>query len=424
MGAQRREWRDATCQYASNVNAYVDVGLRDGWEAAGDPPQPPDLKAVAPIALAAVRKANRRGQYAEFRELWPPNHEAFSAILDRVGQCVPFVTILDDDAVVARIGAPYEQGYVVKVTDSAVEPVRDCEFVGRSSCRRYFAVGRAQGIAVTDGWQGPVVMDCAWPAGNEGAPASIEPLSEPPAPTRLEPFDGGQKVLLVSAAGIFVVSSSTAVRLLPACGDLEEDETEIRLYMEHGTVSPDGRLIAVGSQDSNHLVFDSHLQLVADVGPMSSYPHYAAFSADSRFCIFNSCHFYNGVTIGCETDRFGSMQTAPFEEDRRTPILEGDARVYAAVARGDSFIVGDAYGYLRAFDRTGKRLWQHFLGSTIGDMDITPDGKTLVATSYAGYISVIDLDTGARQPYQIGTGNHEERYRWLFWKDEPRPLRW
>ena len=110
--------------------------------------------------------------------------------------------------------------------------------------------------------------------------------------------------------------------------------------------------------------------------------------------------------------------------DERLTVLEEGSRVYAGVFRNDEFIIGDATGYLRAFDLTGKFRWQHFIGSSIGDIDISIDGKKLVATTYAGFLCILDMDTGRPDPYAIGTADHRECRRWLFWKTESEPLMW
>jgi hypothetical protein len=123
---------------------------------------------------------------------------------------------------------------------------------------------------------------------------------------------------------------------------------------------------------------------------------------------FNSCHFYNGMTIGAPTRLLPGLKTESYEPDDRIVELEDESRVYAAVSRGDEFIIGDANGYLRAFDIKGNPRWQHFIGSSVGDIDL----------------SIIDLDTGEADPFVIGTSQHQERRRWLFWKGEKKPLAW
>lgn len=208
---------------------------------------------------------------------------------------------------------------------------------------------------------------------------------------------------------------------LKECSD---DELSLYLSMEHGAISKDGKLIAVGCQDSSHLVFNDQLELVGNVGNQSEYPHYAAFSDDQSMIALNSCHFYSGVTVGVSIELLPGLETEAYEEDKRTLILQDTARVYAAVSRGDEFIIGDASGYVRAFDLRGKRRWEQFIGSTVGDIDVSPDGKTLVVSTYAGFLSIFQLDAGSQAPHQIGNGGHYEQRRWIFWKDEQKPLVW
>ena len=150
-----------------------------------------------------------------------------------------------------------------------------------------------------------MVTLCPWPSGLEDLPAgfSVAPFANLPIPTRLIPFPDGSRVLLISGSGIFVLGPSVARRLLPTKEQLSEhfawlrqkypeDPLTISLDMEHGAVSNDGALIAVGEQSSQHLLFNAALQQVLEVPPSSEYPHYACFSADDSVVALNSCHFY------------------------------------------------------------------------------------------------------------------------------------
>jgi WD40 repeat protein len=250
------------------------------------------------------------------------------------------------------------------------------------------------------------------------------------------PFPVGDRVLAVSTKGVFVLASDRATRLLPTPEEMKNhfewlqkahpmEPLSHTISMAHAAISRDGKWIAAGHQDSRHCVFDgSTLQQIAEIGGMSEYPHFAVFSDDSRIAAFNACHFYSGVTIGVRTQDFHSLHTKPYQEDARIKVLQDGPRVYAAAFRADEFIIGDANGYLRAFDVSGKSRWQHFIGGTVADMDISPDGKVLAVTTYAGFLSIIDLDTGKRDPFTIGTGTHKERRRWLIWKKELKPLMW
>jgi len=433
----QQEWKRKTLAYALDVNNYVDKGLRDGWDNVGKEPNVPQSEHLAENALEAVRTANASSNTDNLREQWPLDYNPLLDLIKRNGQSIPILFILPDNSILARIGATYEAGYTVHIDGDQVTEYPEISHFGRSPDRRYFAIAQENGVQIIEGWGGGHVSFCPWPTGAENTPAgfTIEPLAEPPLPTALIPFPDGQRVLLICSDGIFVLAPTGAIRLLPTTDDLRKhfqwlqneypgDKLKLNLSMEHGAISQDGKLITIGSQDSKHLVFNEQLELIASIGFLSEYPHYVLFSADNSVIACNSCHFYNGITIGVPAFLLPGLETEEYEENPQTPVLEENARVYAGVSRNDEFIVGDAYGYLRAFSITGEYRWQHYIGSTITGMDISEDGKTLVASSSAGFLSIIQLDAGSQLPEQIGNGNHREMRRWLFWKNEPKPLIW
>lgn len=47
----------------------------------------------------------------------------------------------------------------------------------------------------------------------------------------------------------------------------------------------------------------------------------------------------------------------------------------------------------------------------------------MVVTTYAGFLSIFKLDVG-KEAWQIGTGDHREERRWIFWRSESKPLIW
>ncbi|MEN5139804.1 hypothetical protein [Pseudomonas juntendi] len=432
----QQQWQQAVTAYALAVNDYVAQGRTQGWDNLAEP-QVPATEHLLEAWLAALQEANRAGvdeqKRLAFREAWPPAHQPLLPLLDEHGQGIGNVLLLDDGSLMARIGMPYDKGQVVRIDRHGVTPVIGIEHFGRCPARRYFALANAEGVRVTDGWGGPQVQRLAWPTGLEGLPAGypFEPFDLPPTPTALIPFPDGQRVLLVSAQGIFVLASAGATRLLPhqarvldaLAEGTEPEDISLGLSMEHGRVSADGRLIVVGEQGSRHLVLDDQLRLVAEVGPGSEYPHFALFNRAGDQVILNACHFYSGATLAVRVVDLPGLKTDYYSQDPRTPLVQDGARVYAGVARAGEYIVGDAYGYLRAFGEDGKEHWQHYLGSTISAMDISADGHTLVAASHAGIVSVIALDSG-RPAWQIGTGAHGEVRRWLFWKGWDKALAW
>lgn len=435
-----RRWRQEGQQFTAALNAYVARGQKEGWDKVSEDDEPKDpRRALAEKVLVTVRRANESGTIDGLRERFPPAHDPFIEILEKNSQGLALVLLLDDGRIVMRIGAPHERGRILIINDLKVETLPAAIIaIGRSPRREIFAVARKEGVELHRGWDGPIAAILKWPTGLEGVPQGFgaKPLRGTPQVKELIPFDEGDKALLIMSEGVFVLNPSAAVRLLPTELEIRErfelfnkefpgDPISYDLSMEHGAVAPDGSLIAAGHQSSVHLVFDAKTyRVVGEIGHHSEYPHYAAFSGDGEMIAFNSCHFYNGFTIGVPTSLVRGLKTENYKLDKRTTQLEDGSRVYAAAHRNDEFIIGDANGYLRAFDHKGAFRWQHFVGSTIGSIDVSRDGKQLAVTSYAGFLCILDLDTGKTDPFTIGTSTHQERRRWLFWKNEKRPLAW
>src|SRR5689334_21537412 len=98
-------------------------------------------------------------------------------------------------------------------------------------------------------------------------------------------------------------------------------------------------------------------------------------------------------------------------------------RVYAGLSTADYYILGDAYGYIRAIDKQGNKLWRHYVGSTVYGMAMSDAGTTLWVGAYSGNLHKLKL--GVRQDeHTIGNGNHREEFRLILWRDEPKPLFW
>jgi hypothetical protein len=435
-----RRWRRESEQYVRAINAFVDRGTTLGWDKVDSSQQPKDTREpMAEAVLAAVRRANAEGRAGETHERFPPAYEPFYKMLEANGQSLPTALLLDDGRIVARIGPEYQPGRVVLIDDLTLTPLPESVLdVGRSPNREYFAVARRTGVTIHRGWDGPEFAHLEWPTGDEGMSKKdeVELINGVPIITELIPFDDGERAILAGPDGIFVLTSHKSIRLFPTKAELREhfkwlgeehpgDPLKVNLSMEHAAISPDGRWIAAGHQSSSHFVFDAtSYKVVGEIGHASEYPHYAVFSTDSSMVAFNSCHFYNGKTIGIPLRLLPGLKTEPYEPDRRLIALESGSRVYAAAAKGDEIVVGDASGYLRAFDLKGTFRWQHFIGSSVGDIDLTRDARRMVVTTYAGFLCILDLDTGKPDPFSIGTATHREVRRWVFWKNEPNPLVW
>jgi len=440
-----RQWRERTRAYVAAVNEYIERGINTNWDRMGPSDEPRETrKQLAGRVIDVVRSANKRGEIEELRVKFPPAHGPFVNMLEKYGQGIPAVSVLDDNRIVVRVGNSWIDennpgGYVAVIDGDRVERLsEDIYWVGRSPNREIFALATPAGVVLYRGWDGPHVVSLKWPSGTTVSHSSHLP-EETPYPlivSNLIPFDSGDRALLITEEGIFVLTEGEAAHLLPTSeylerhfSDVEQEDPDEPIPcgtpMAHGAISPDGRWIACGYQASEHFIFDAAtLERVAKIGNLTEYPHCAVFSSDSQVVALNSCHFYDGQTIGVPSNLFPGLETEQYKLDDRFTLLDDDCRVYAGISTDDEFILGDAYGYLRAIDFQGTERWRHFIGSSISAIDFSRDGKTFIATTYAGFLSIIDLHTGARDPFTIGTADHKERRRWLFWKNEPEPLIW
>jgi hypothetical protein len=158
---------------------------------------------------------------------------------------------------------------------------------------------------------------------------------------------------------------------------------------------------------------------VARFGPVySEYPHHAAWSGDGTFACFNSCHFYNGVTVGAQLDQLRGLELDAYDEDERLRPIQGGMRVYASEWMDDAFALGDAGGYVRAVTPSGEEKWRHFVGSSIGGIARSPDGRMLAVATAAGFLSLLDTRPDAPDPAVIGTAGFAERLRYVTWRGE------
>ena len=241
------------------------------------------------------------------------------------------------------------------------------------------------------------------------------------------PFNDGSKVLLAAHDGIFLISQSGAKLIHPIYEDgqlYEDDDGNAALYidMANATLSNDNALIVAGEQCGDHVLMDSEGERLGGIGAQSSYPHFCLFSADDTQLITNSCHFYNGVTIGVDRaalKRGLEVEAYSYDEEgeKNFTLIDDAMRVYAGVATRDFYILGDAYGYIKAVGKDGRKIWRHYLGGTIKSMALSEDSSVLFVGTYGGRLHKLRLGAG-QDSHTIGNGNHKEEFRLIAYEDK------
>jgi hypothetical protein len=430
-----QRWRDEGSRYAREQNAFhervhrLDVGQH--W---GEPPH--DTRSeLAETILEAVREANESGDLAQLREQFPPAHAPFGDRFDENGQWMKPLLLLDDGQILVRAGDISERSTAYLIDDLHVRTLRGILSFGRSPDRRYFAIARKSGITIHRGWEGPVITSLAWPKTGRWRQEREFAV--------LVPFPDGRRVLLGNRDAIMVLEPGRSTVLFAR---EEEDEYDPQLNNPHGAVSPDGSLISIGDRlTCAHMIFNDRYDLVGEITALWDVaPCHASFSDDGRSLALSSFMLWSGATVLVPTRRFPGLTIDDDDLDRHWHskatwaemrqglhdfekdllVLDCKGKVSASAWRPGEFILGDAFGYLWAFDQNGERLWDHFIGDPVDGIDISRDGRRLVASTYAGFVVILDLDTDEVDPYRIGTSTHRELRRWLFWSKEKQPLAW
>ncbi|QDY81971.1 hypothetical protein FQU75_00380 [Paenibacillus polymyxa] len=427
------QWRQAGKRYAADVNEFVRIGMESQWQQEQPEPKQDERPKLAKDIFRMIQEANQAGEVEKLRQEIPAASWPLTPAFEEALQAVrPMAFMNGGNEVVVHAGNPRERGKIYVTGKDEIRLIPGLHRVGYSPDGIYFALVDGQGIRVVRqpdrNLQGEETAYYPWKDIQARLKASIpnlECLADEEHPEdildEVIPFDDGQRLLLVCGYGVYLLTADQVDLVHPQASERRELELEDTIVdMAHGAVSKDGRWIAYGSQMSEHLLMDLTDETVHTLEQSSSYPHYALFSKDGLDVWFNACHFYNGATIQVP---IAEVEQGLAQNKEEWPIINEEMRVYAAVALTQGSILGDAYGYLRLIDREGRELWRYFVGSTISGLAVTPDEGMLAVGTYGGMLHLIDLQSGTKDEYSIGTASLHEIGRWLLWRNY-EPLRW
>ncbi len=309
--------------------------------------------------------------------------------------------------------------------EKSIELQKGAMTFGVSPDRRFFAKLDDGAIHTSEGWDGKRRHTHKLPKRLAEAGQLV-----------LRPFPDGDRVLVSSDAGIFIVSKDGANQIYPEKGSKDE------LSYPHAALSRDGSVIALGCQDSAHLLYREHgaaFDLCAVIDPAAEYPNMAGFHDERNYVALCSCHFSRSATLGLDLSHLGLekkngngavggktkvFRASGHEGDKRLDLVDAPRWIWAVLPREKGFILGDRSGYLwyKAFD--GTLLAYTFLGSTVQSIAQTRDKRKIVASTYAGYVVEIDTRADALDPHLLTSApNFAETRRWVFWQGFP-PMIW
>jgi hypothetical protein len=405
-------WETKGHLYAKEIKAMIEAGELPGPDNRNGEKPADDRNELALEVLSLLKKANKEGTIEPFRTQFPPAYAPFINIIQEQGQSIENLTFISDNTIAFVIGTAYEKRKAYILSDRTVVRLNDAiQSIGKSPQNGIFAIADNNSVITYKGWREKKIFDFKLPEVKELAISQIIP------------FNDGLSVLLISSEGIYLLTTRGNSMIHPV-PDPDDKEWASYIDMEHAALSNDNTFIALGDQCSAHRILNRYGQEIAAIAPQSSYPHYALFSKDGQQVVLNSCHFYNGITIGVHTSNIHALQTEAYTDNYKHTVIDKSSRIYTAVATSTYYIFGDTAGYIKAFDKEGNNLWYYFLGDTIISMTLSDDEKTLWVASCSGMIHTLKLNAGQRDNHIIGNGNHYEEFRIIFWKYEPHHLIW
>ena len=423
----QKEWNEKGEKYAKAVNDMVAFAEVHGWDAyEGEDPvdEREGMTQLCEAVFELLKEANERGETVKFRADFPPSNIIFEECEDEAGNAdekdkigdklgnVDQICPLGGENVLFVVSNDDGKTLYLLEGECVSEVADDVIAVGKSKRNEIYALLRKGEVELIKGYDGK--------GGGEPIAKFSHDVELTYDEAEILPFNDGSKVLLTAHDGIFLISQSGAKLIHPIYEDgqlYEDDDGNATIYidMANATLSNDNALIVAGEQCSDHVLMDSEGEQLGSIGAQMDYPHFCLFSADDTQLITNSCHFYNGVTIG--VDRALLKRGVQIYRDRDFTLVDDEMRVYAGVATRDLYILGDAYGYIRAVGKDGRKIWRHYLGGTIKSMAISEDGGVLFVGTYGGRLHKLRLGAG-QDSHTIGNGNHKEEFRLIAYEDK------
>ena len=413
----QKEWNEKGEKYAKAVNDMVAFAEVHGWDAykGKDPVDEREgMTQLCEAVFELLKEANERGETAKFRADFPPSNVIFDKKLRKKLRDIDQICPLGGENVLFIASNDDGKTLYLLEGDRVSEVAKGVIAVGKSKRNEIYALLRRGEIELVKGYDGK--------GGGEPVARFSHELEIIYDEAEILPFNDGSKVLLAAHDGIFLISQSGAKLIHPI---YEDDDGNAALYidMANATLSNDNELIVAGEQDTDeHVLMDREGERLGGIGAQSAYPHFCLFSTDDTQLITNSCHLYNGVTIGVDRTllkRGLKVEAYSYDEEgeKNFTLIDDAMRVYAGVATRDFYILGDAYGYIKAVGKDGRKIWRHYLGGTIKSMAISEDGSVLFVGTYGGRLHKLRLGAG-QDSHTIGNGNHKEEFRLIAYEDK------
>lgn len=390
-------WKKEGHEYKTAINEWLDIIYIQKENPTTECPEEP-RKDMGEYVVEQLIEHNKNGKHKEFRELFPPDNDPLSDILDKPEwHQVRKVAMLEDNRIIAKMGDYYQWQGVYEIQDEKFTLVDDLIGFGFSNDKKYFAKVYNTKIDLHESWDGAIKATFELPEN-----ATIEELQY----ESIEVFTTGNQVILITHSGIFVINENgfelihgtLSSEIEDGEDDDDEDDEEESKYQfldyPHAALSPDDRYIVVGSQSSSHIILIEENQKwveTANIEQRSSYPHIACFNYrfDPPLLALSSCHFSQSGTLAVYVNQIEGLKASGYDMDSDALFVVDDRRwIFSMYPSPSGFYMGSNDGYLWLKVSDEKSYYTH-IGGTIMSIDVAPDRQHIVLGTVAGQVIVL-----------------------------------
>jgi len=347
-------------------------------------------KAMAPFVRRAAQKLNREKRWDDLRRMFPPSSDVFSD--EAVGQSIHPAMYAGDGTILARVS-----DVVHRIRDERIEPLPGVTAFGRSHDRKHFSFAYSDRVEVREGVLGVAHTILA-------LPRSFGRIKT------LDVFPRGDRVLAVTERGVWIASNRGTEAIHGGLAEMSD---------VHAALSPDGRTIACGNEDSPHRIFTTEagtFVLAAEITQMGGCaPRFSIFHDTKPHVCLSACHASRSRTLGFDlgilkAKKKKALHISELDGDGRVTLITERRCICSGISRADGYLLGDREGHASHVAFDGHLLGSIPIGGAIEAMDVDADDTRLLFGTRAG------------QLVELTSPGHEVR-RWVFWRDLP-PLYW
>ena len=215
-----KRWIEEGLSFASDLNAWLAIGYEKNWQDVDMSTEPHDTRSdMTSYVIDYLARANQAGDYESPRKLFPPAHAPIRHLLKEQGQFISQLLLLESGEIVVCVGGYWQNSFVYKINNNQITKLDGVIAIGACPNKKYYAKAYEDRIEISNGFDGDLISTLPYPKNYGKALDGIDVLkSDFENQIRimdLVVFPDGKKVLFISRAGIFAISSKGSELVFP-----------------------------------------------------------------------------------------------------------------------------------------------------------------------------------------------------------------